>query len=267
MFNFNDVKTVLDQTPIEKLAQSYTARQKYNKKINNDVAKEVVDELSFEPENIPGEYAGKLQIHISALITSGKTDAYEIAKRILNAFKYQKKQEIIVACQYIDSLTTDDITLDLFNYIINGLLSIDSLTKIDSSRYKLATEFGEIKIANACQTLDIEQIPPENRRGLCHNITTSFLIEHPDFYGAYHYLPQSFKGFLEHSIVIDPDSNIAYDLANNTAMNLKVWQSLFSYAFIISGKNLKEIYFKTLEAYNHDIQLALLEEVRIRTKK
>lgn len=266
MLTFDDIQNVFATTSQDELAKSYTQRQKYNKLKNNKIAEEVVNEITLDPDAIPGEYNTKIQLLISALITGGKADGYMIAKRILEAFRYQKKQEIIVACQYIDNFTTKDINPELFSLITNGLIAIRKITK-NSSGYIMDTELGSIKITNACDTLNIEQIPQEQRRGLCHNITTYFLVAHPNFYGSYHYLPQSFVGHLEHSVVIDPDNNIVYDLANNTAMNLQIWQSLFPNAFVISGKDIQELFFRTIETYHTDINMATLEEVRRRTIK
>ena len=145
MLTFDDIQNVFATTSQDELAKSYTQRQKYNKLKNNKIAEEVVNEITLDPDAIPGEYNTKIQLLISALITGGKADGYMIAKRILEAFRYQKKQEIIVACQYIDNFTTKDINPELFSLITNGLIAIRKITK-NSSGYIMDTEFGSIKI-------------------------------------------------------------------------------------------------------------------------
>lgn len=87
-------------------------------------------------------------------------------------------------------------------------------------------------------------------------------------YGAYYYIPQAFDGCLEHSVLINPDRNQVIDLANNSAMNLKVWKSIYSTpTFTIKGSDFKELYNQTLHEYGEHIHMAALEEVRRIRKK
>ena len=73
MITFDDVKKVLDKNTFKELVIDYTLRQKRNKRKNNDVVRQAINELVFDPECIPLEdYSAKLQIIFSFLIASDK---------------------------------------------------------------------------------------------------------------------------------------------------------------------------------------------------
>lgn len=268
MIKYSDIKEVLDQHTLRELIINYSNRQRINKEKNEEVASEAVEELAFDSDILPGNYITKFGILLSALLNSGTVDGLEIARRILNLYRYNKSQEVIVATQYIDLLNTKDIDPILFSYIMNGLIAIANATEIPGYGFKLDTDFGSINVTKANEVLDIDEINADNRRQLCHQVTSNALLDYPDMYGAYYYIPQAFDGCLEHSVLINPDRNQVIDLANNSAMNLQIWQKIYSKpVFAIKGSKFKELYDKTLDEYGENIHMAALEEIRRIRKK
>lgn len=268
MITFDDVKKVLDKNTFKELVIDYTLRQKRNKRKNNDVVRQAINELVFDPECIPLEdYSAKLQIIFSFLIASDKPKNLEIVKHIIDTYGYRSQAELVIASQYIDNICCKAIDSQLFSFITNGLVSINSIKELSSTQFQLDTIYGDIYITNAFDTLGTTPIPQEKRCGYCHYVTTSFLLENPDFYGAYYYIPLTFEGFLEHSVVIDPSKNIVFDLTNNATMDLGIWKKLYPRAFIISGHDLRQLYLQAQDKYNISLNMSTLEEVRRRTKK
>ena len=268
MINYNDIKRTFNEHPLQELILNYTKRQSLNKEQNEKVAKMVVEELSIDNDALPGSYTTKLGILLSALLGSGSNEGIEIARKILNLYDYRSKQEIIVATQYIDQYKTKDIDYLLFSYIMNGLVAISKATEKSGLGFTLNTDFGIVNVASACDILEIEEIPSEKRRQLCHQVTSNALLKYPNMYGAYYYIPQAFKGYLEHSVLIDQDENLVIDLANNSAINLKVWQKIYADpTFVIKGCDFIELYKRALDEYNEHLHLAALEEIRRIRKK
>ena len=268
MLKYSDIESVLEKHSLTELIIDYSNRQRINKEKNEEVASEAVEELAFDSDILPGSYITKFGILLSALLNSGTVDGLDIARKILNLYKYNKSQEIIVATQHIDLLNTKDIDYILFSCLMRGLIAISNATEIPGLGFKLDTDFGVIKVAKANEVLDIEEVDASRRRQLCHQVTSNALLNYPDMYGAYYYIPQAFDGYLEHSVLIDPNNNHVIDLANNSAMNLKVWQAIYSTpAFTIKGSYFRELYNQTLDEYGEQIHMAALEEVRRIRKK
>lgn len=263
MIKYSDITEAFNEHTLQELIFNYTKRQRLNKELNESVAKMVVEELSIDSDALPGSYTTKLGILLSALLGSGSDEGMEIARKILNLYDYRSKQEIIVATQYIDQYQTNDIDITLFSYVMNGLISVFSITEKPELGFSLDTDFGNINVAAANEVLDIPEIPSEERRQLCHQITSKVLFDYPNLYGAYYYIPQAFKGSLEHSVLIDEDDNLVIDLANNAAMKLDIWKELYGEpVFVIKGKEFRELYKKILDEYNEHIHMAAIEEAR-----
>ena len=263
MIKYSDITEAFNEHTLQELIFNYTKRQRLNKELNESVAKMVVEELSIDSDALPGSYTTKLGILLSALLGSGSDEGIEIARKILNLYDYRSKQEIIVATQYIDQYQTNDIDITLFSYVMNGLISVFSITEKPELGFSLDTDFGNIKVVAANEVLDIPEIPSEERRQLCHQITSKALFDYPNLYGAYYYIPQAFKGCLEHSVLIDEDDNLVIDLANNAAMKLDIWKELYGEpVFVIKGNEFRELYKRILDEYNEHIHMAAIEEAR-----
>lgn len=246
----------------EEMMEEYKIRQKENQEKNLSIVKKINEILGIASEFSIFDETVNMSI---AIATARKSNDYKITlelKNLLNLFDYNYAQEILVASQNIDQLQTKDYPLEIFNILIRSFLSIDSITKNDTT-FTLDTCFGPITITNP-----ISNTSPNLRRCFCHNLTSNFLLNHPNYYGAYYYIPLQFQGYLEHSVVIDTYSNQVLDLANNNAFDLATWQKLYpNCSFIISGKDFQNIYYDVLNKLNISIQMATLEEIKLVRKR
>ena len=113
-----------------------------------------------------------------------------------------------------------------------------------------------LKLQSLCKTLGIRKITDEERRGFCHNLTSDVLIANKKLYGGYYYIPLSFTGYMEHSVVIDLEKSEVLDFANNIIVPL----------IFINGDYYQELAKQSKEKLNVDLNICLLEQVRRRCK-
>lgn len=265
---YSDIKDTLNKKTTTELIINYNNRQKINKIKNEAIAQVIVEQIVIDPENIPGSYITKLGIILSNIFNSDNTGNQEMIKNILKFYNYKPSQEVIQAMQHIDQYQTADINNSTFQLLMKSLIAIKGIQEKHGLGFSLETDFGLINIARANEVLGIAEISPEKRRQLCHQITSLALLDNPQLYGAYYYIPLAFKGFIEHSVLIDPFDNLVIDLANNATLNLNRWQDLFpKLAFFIKGNDFIKLYERTLDDYNEHLNLATLEEIRRSRKK
>lgn len=258
MFSFEEIKEVLDKHSYKELIEDYRLRQRYNSFKNDEITEDVITLLPISSYLLPFDIHDSLSLYIAGLRFRNDFKKLEIINEILDKYHYNYTQELLVLSQYIDQLQTGDYSIELFNYLAKGLLSIESITQIEND-FLLDTNYGRIKITN--QITDVEK---SERRGLCHDVTSDFLNQTDDnYYGAYYYVPLAFKGYIEHSVVIDSDNNLVLDLANNNKIDYSVWNKLYpNCSFIISSKDFNKLNNQMLDYYDIPLQTAILEEVR-----
>lgn len=262
MLTYQEIKEVISDYDENTLINDYNNRQAQNKHQNEVVTRKVVECLYPAEESMPVSYATKLNILISAILNSGNKYGIDLARRTLERFNYHINQELIVSTQYIDLVDTEDISKFLFLQIVKGLTSI-SITEKKPNGYHLSTPYGNTDVIKAHEVLGLKPIPTKIRRQLCHQITTEGLLSFPELYGAYYYIPQAFSGYLEHSVLLNPDKNIVIDLANNATTSLDVWHKTYSYpAFTIKGHEFIDLYKRYQDDYGSTLHMAILEEVR-----
>lgn len=267
MIKYDNIKEILDKNSILELTIDYNQRQIINKKENEKIARKVVEEIAYDPDFIPGNTEAKLIILLATLIRNNE-NGKEIAKKILESYNYNTTQELLVALQFIDDYNNKNIDYSFFSFLMNSLISINSFKENKHSKIQLKTEAGTVKITPANKDLKIPNIPEDNRHNQCHQITSLMLLQKPQMYGAYYYVPLSFKGTLEHSIIIDEKMSKVYDFANNATIDFKTWQKLLpNYQFIIKGQDFQDLYYQILDDYNEHINIATLEEIQRKRRK
>ena len=76
-----------------------------------------------------------------------------------------------------------------------------------------------------------------------------------------------FKGYMEHSVIIDLNKNVVLDFAHNIMVPLKIWfKFLGEPNLLIDGKSYQELVKQAKGELDVDLNICLLEQVRRRTK-
>ena len=60
------------------------------------------------------------------------------------------------------------------------------------------------------------------------------LLKFPSLVGSYYEIPYFLDGTLEHSVLIDENNQMVYDLAQNTAVPFDVWNSYYTPLFSVT---------------------------------
>lgn len=269
MVTFDDIKTVLASTDVTKLEKDYTKRQENNRIDNAIKAKDVLvffpDELIYLPKGL--DNIGKLNALLMLYLNSGNLRAQRIITEILKKYGYNPDSEIIRAMQMSDLLFQHKIDEDDYKRAINGLTNTTGIMNIRKKEIQIKTMRGIIKMNPLCETLGITPISEEQRQGFCHNITSCVLEANKNLYGGYYYVPLEFKGYMEHSVIIDLNKNLVLDFAQDIMVPLKIWfKFLGEPNLLIDGKSYQELVKQTKEELDVDLNICLLEQVRRRTK-
>lgn len=260
MININDVKSILSTTTIEELRSEYKSRQKEYSKKNEEIARRILEYYKNDELSTLSNLSDiqKLNCIILKYLNSSKIDAANTLE-ILKSYKYNPLCELLKLVQRADMYFFREIDEDLFIYSFYGTTLKEGIRALNNRKIKLKTKLGLINF------MPIDTVDPNLRRGYCHYLTTQILSKSPNLYGAYYYIPQEFSGFIPHSVIIDYEKKLVYDLANNIEVNLKAWTSFYGEpTLLIKGSDL----IKLNEILDHDlglkVDMATLEQVRRR---
>ncbi|MDE6284603.1 MAG: hypothetical protein K2M17_02560 [Bacilli bacterium] len=270
MITFNDIETVMKTNRFDELALSYEARQKENEHLN--IAKVLeLNQITSTPFFDVQKHKNPIRcfiIYLATVFNSPFLEKKHALEQLLKEYRYQSSFELIQAMRFIDLANTQDLSIDLFSFLLGSLFTIESVNEsLDNLSLYLA-DGSSYPIFNASQQLKIEEVPSSVRRNYCHDMTTQYLMQFPDLYGFYYYVPFQLAGNFEHSVLVDPNEGIVYDLAQNLALPLKVWKMYYPVeTFSIQGHDFQDLRNKTFEKYEYKIDLSFLEEVRRIRKK
>lgn len=269
MITYEDIKKILESVDIAKLEKDYMTRQEVNLLDNTKKAKDVLayfpDELIYLPKGL--DNIGKLNALLMLYLNSGHSSAKRLIIEILKKYGYNPNNELLRAIQISDLYFEGQISQEDYIRAIGGLTNSKGVVNIKMDEIHIRTMQGMLKLQSLCKTLGIRKITDEERRGFCHNLTSDVLIANKKLYGGYYYIPLSFTGYIEHSVVIDLEKSEVLDFANNIIVPLKIWKKFFgSPTIFINGDYYQELAKQSKEKLNVDLNICLLEQVRRRCK-
>ena len=268
MTTFEEIYNMLKNYSISELHTRYNNRQEKVKFINNQIAKSILTELDCLNDKDSEHYSMNLIFFIAIVLKSRNYNEIKRLMAILKEKHYNDTQNILLIASFLDSFLSRTLNPQDFFTVSNGMIGISQILPINATEHKLITKFGDFTIKRADKSLNMSPIHPSLRKHLCHNVTTNFLLTHPQFYGAYCYIPEQFSGYIEHSVVVNPENNTVYDLANNFTIDFDLWKKLYPISFMISGYELLYLYDKINEKLGIPIGMEFIEEAkRIREKK
>lgn len=262
MVTFEDIDEVLQTQRLDFLDEDYTSRQTENDTLNNKGILKFNRQFNFL-KGQSGNFFSVLLKFLAKTFKDANLDKQEILKQALTKANYRYSYELLQVMCLIDFAKTCEITEENFYFLCNALLTIDGGVKLGSPSLISFRDGSSYVLSDAFQSLEVPPFPDYERRGYCHGMTNIQLMNFPNLYGAYYYIPYQFEGYLEHSVLINQEQGMVYDLADNIAVPLEIWQKYYPEAsFMISGEYFQELRAKTFEKYEYKIGMAFLEEVK-----
>ena len=270
MVTFDDIKAVYSSTSDSEINRTYTERQKENIRLNNEIAKDVFFEFPSEILTIPSDMSDseKVSYLISLFLNSGNKRLIKIVLEILKKYNYNTSSELLKTMQRTDYYFNGDINFITYSKFIYGAISIKNIEGASLQKVSLKSSYGNINLYPLDACFNMGKINAEKRRGFCHNLTSDILAFNPDLYGAYYYIPFEFKGYMEHSVLLDLNHGLVLDFANNIVLPLKTWEKFYNKpSILISGKEFSELSKRCNDELGLYLTTCTLDSVRRIRKK
>lgn len=213
-------------------------------------------------------YSDKLYIIFKTIFGKFDLNVQKQFLKLLKSFNYNSSMELLEFITCIINFHRGKYSFESLKEDLPFFTTINTIRNITSSGMIIDTIHGSIPISYATDILDIEDDPSLFKLGDCHDLTSEALLEFPNLYGAYYYIPNHFKGYFDHTVLIDYKRNYVYDLSHNIAMPLEYFSKYHSnISFIISGYDFQELFKRTEEEYGVGIYTWHLEEIKRELKK
>jgi len=264
---FLDLVKLTEENPFDKLDLLYTNRQKEWESKNSKIISNFLDYLYPKWREKFKEKPTSITLNnfIALCKRSNNPKINEVLETALKDFNYNYQSELIQIILLLDLYLSHKINIIDLKHFLKGYLSyID----IKEDTLELFLEEGSSLITTVSSALSIEHISYNERKQNCHYLTSSALTIFPDLYGAYYYLPKTFIGYAEHSVIIDFEKRYVYDLANNIAINLDLFMKYYGYpSFIIKGSEFTKLDKMIEDKYGISLSMYQIEELQRRKTK
>ncbi len=270
MVTFEDIKDVFNKTNDIELSKIYTKRQKTNIDINKEACKEILLDFPCDASTVPHNYDDieKINYLIIMYLNCGHPYIIKRVKEILHKYNYRLNSELLKTMQRTDFYFSGDIKPEAYQILASGAFSIKERKEITNKHVLLGSTIGDINIYPLDTYFGFERVDTSKRRGFCHNLTSDILKYNFHLYGAYYYIPFEFKGYMEHSVLIDPTENLVLDFANNIVVPFDIWQKYYNAPTIcINGKDFNELSKRCKDELDINLTTCTLDSVRRIRKK
>ena len=240
MITFEDIKEVYSTYSDSEIRNIYMERQQENIKANNEIVREVLLNFPCESLYIPQELSDseKLNYLLSIFFNSENINAIKIVLDILKKYHYNNAPELLKTMQRTDLFFTKDIDFLTYSKLLYGATTIKNIEYADEKKVSISSTKGNIELLSLDKSIRLGSINPNKRRGLCHNLTSEVLKNCINLYGAYYYIPLEFTGFIEHSVLLDLEHNLVFDVANNIIVPLDIWKKFYNNPTILIKGNI-----------------------------
>ncbi len=266
MITFNDIDTVLKTHSMDLLDYNYNLRQFSEKEKNDRKATFLLYRLFDAVPSLGHENDFDKLLAMIAIYMECNPHEKETFKSLLEMFNYHFSSEFLAAMRSIDLYSTHDIDMDCLKSFWYAFFTLSSFKERKGSFSVSLTNGKDFVVEPALEKLGMF-IPKGGRRGFCHDMTTLGLLKFPSLVGSYYEIPYFLDGTLEHSVLIDENNQMVYDLAQNTAVPFDVWNSYYTPLFSVTGEEFQELNSKTVEKYHTTINMTTLSEVQRILKK
>lgn len=269
MFSYEEIKDTLKKYSLDDLISDYSMRNITALKENDLVNKQVLDEFGENTNvmhNIPYSYYHNELIKVLIQINNlGTLEEKEKLYALLEKHNYQMPNELFWLFHYLNyymSSTFDEVDL---NRHLKGFLIYKGINILAKDSFNLKTIYGDTIINGA---VSIEQYKKEKRKNACHKCTGLALRTwnykgQSNIYGAYFSIPLNFKGTFDHSVVVDMNNDVCFDLAQNVILPYSFYKKVFGEPnFVISQKDYNLYDQKLQQDFGCYLTMDTLEEIR-----
>ena len=267
MITFEDVDTVLKQKSVISISDDYNLRQLRERARNNEIIKKILKKLfpyGFIPQNV--DMTDFFVQEVASRVKNNLRDK-RLLEMALRQLGYNTSCELYFATIFIDFFKMHYMDRTALEFFCNALFSIDKFDEVFGSTFLSLVGGERCEVKRALHQLGMS-VTFNERRTQCHRMTVNGLLHNPKLIGAYYYIPYQFYGYIEHSVLIDPERNMVYDLAQDIAIPLNIWKTYYNNpSFVISGEEFQEINRKVMEEYSFPITMSTIEGVRRELKK
>lgn len=270
MVTFDDIKAVYSCTSDSEINKTYTERQKENSRLNNEIAKEVFFEFPSEIISMPSDMSDseKVSYLISLFLNSGNKRLINIVLEVIKKYNYNTRSELLKIMQNTDYYFNKDINFITYSKLIYGATQIKNIEGASLQKVSLKSSNENIFLYPLDTCFNMGKIDAQKRRGFCHNLTSDILAYNPDLYGAYYYIPFEFKGYMEHSVLLDLNHELVLDFANNIVIPLQTWERFYNNpTILIKGKDFRELSKRCNDELGLYLTTCTLDSVRRIRKK
>lgn len=272
LINFDEINDELRRISLQKLDAEYDESQRLAREANNAVIRRIVKEeklddfISLKDRfDFDNDF---LKFLINVRNNCHPSTVEAINDLLREKYNYKSNIELLRIMQIIDYYLTGECSWDKLDYFLNGLSIFESLAEYKSLKtFEISTIKGLTQIKAAFTSLNLHELAPSMRRQFCHNMTEFGLQRFPNLLGAYYHIPLTFSGYLDHSVLIDSEKDMLYDLSHNISIPLSYFSKFFPKpSFTISSKDYIALNSK-LEKNGSYISMPRIEGIRrIRTK-
>lgn len=271
MISYDDIKKVVQSDGFESIKDAYNNRKMSSSNANNLVANEFLCRYSFGLDFLEynSEATKLFLVLLNHVMCNGSSKDKMRFIQGLKHYGYNSTIELLQLIHFIDNYFEGEIG---FSKLQELSKCSTTLRSIDCTIYpaNITTIFKDdiINFSPANRNLGVEPIDVLKRRNYCHHMTSAALRKYPNLYGAYYYIANYFRGYIEHSVIIDYDTGLVHDLANNITLPLDAWEHRFSKpTFIIKGSTFAEYSKMFQDDFDLNLNMIFLEETRRRLKK
>lgn len=263
MVTIAEVCDTLKTVGVNNLIDDYNQRQQMIINGNNAIIADFLNELGFDYSPFKGETVVDTFRNIINFSKSNAALACRV-NELLEKYNYKAAIELTMLITSYDGIMHNDYPMWLFESSIPAYTSIYAASKNNDTLVANSNK-GTIILNPANKALNEEEY--SNRISHCHHVVSDALHKHENYYGAYYYIPMDFAGCYEHSVMINYDDKVVYDLANNTAISLDIFEAFVGKPeFVIKGTYFNLLDKQVQDKCGHYLYMHHLEEVR-RTRK
>lgn len=211
-------------------------------------------------------YAEKIGIIFHIIFGKFDLEVQKQFLKLLKKYNFNYSMDLLELMTFAINYYNGKTSLEELEQSLETLITVQKIEK-SATGFIADTSYGSIPLSYASDCLGVSDTSLLTL-GNCHLAVSEYLKSFPNLYGAYYYVPNYFKGFIEHSVLIDYDKKIVYDLSHNIALPLEYFSKYYNnLSFIISSADFVRLSDMVKQHYGYTLSMYHIEEVKRQLKK